>query len=252
MLNEPTIEKLKTLKLHGMVRALEQIQARPSKDLSPSELLGLLVDAEALERENRGMTRRLAVAKLRHPACVEDIDWRHARGLKKSSFLELQSSRWVQGHQNVILTGPTGIGKSWLACALGQKACRDGFSVLYRRASRLFDEIYQSRADGSYPRLLSKVGRCQLLILDDFALSPLEPHARYGLLDLLEERYERASTLITSQLAPEHWHTVIGDATVADAICDRLIHGAHRIILTGESMRKAKSQRKEEDKNENA
>jgi DNA replication protein DnaC len=248
MLNEPTTEKLRGLKLYGMLRAFEQLQAAPDKDLSPLELLGLLVDAEALERENRGLTRRLRYAKLRQPACVEDIDWRHPRGLKKSSFLELQSSRWVQAHQNVILTGPTGIGKSWLACALGQKACRDGFSVRYRRTSRLFDEIYQSRADGSYPKFLAKIGKCQLLILDDFALAPLEPHARYGLLDLLEERYDRASTLITSQLAPEHWHKVIGDATVADAICDRLIHGAHRIALTGDSMRKPKTAEKEDDK----
>jgi DNA replication protein DnaC len=246
VLNETTKDKLRSLKLTGMLSALEQIQASPPQDLSALELLGLLADAELLARENRGLARRLSGAQFRQPATLEDIDWRHPRGLKRPIILELQSSRWVAHHQNVIVTGPTGIGKSWIACALGQKACRDGFTVIYRRASRLFDDILQSRGDGSYPKLLARLAKVQLLIVDDFALAPLEPVARYALLDIFEERHQRGSTLITSQLDPDHWHPVIGDPTVADAICDRLVHNAHRIALNGESIRKTKNQNRKE------
>ena len=246
MLNETTKDKLRSLKLTGMLSALDQIQGSPPKDLTALELLGLLADAELLARENRGLTRRLTGAQFRQPATLEDIDWKHPRGLKRPMILELQSSRWVARHENVIVTGPTGIGKSWLACALGQKACRDGFTVIYRRASRLFDDVVQSRGDGSYAKLLSRLTKVQLLILDDFALAPLESVARYALLDILEERHQRGSMLITSQLDPDHWHPVIGDPTVADSICDRLVNNAHRLPLKGDSMRKIKNHLRKE------
>jgi DNA replication protein DnaC len=161
------------------------------------------------------------------------------RAGRKAVMLDLASSRWVQSHQNVIFAGPTGIGKSWLACALGNKACRDGFSVIYRRASRLFDELAQARADGTYPHLLRRLAKAQVLILDDFAIEPLGAAQRRDLLEVIEDRYKTSSTIITSQLAPDQWHAAIGDATVADSICDRLVHNAHRLNLRGESIRKS-------------
>ncbi len=223
-----------------MAKALRQGLAQPQgKDIAPADLIGLLADAEWLYRENRKLELRLRNAKLRQSACVEDIDYAHARGLSKAVVLDLATSRWAQSHQNIILTGPTGVGKSYIACALGQKACRDGFSVVYRRATRLFDELAQARGDGTYPHLLRRLAKAQVLILDDFGIEPLGPPQRKELLEVLDDRYKTSSTIITSQLEPKDWHSVIGDATAADAILDRLVHNAHRLKLGGDSIRKA-------------
>ena len=242
MLVEQTLEKLNAMKLHGMARSMRHWLEQPKdKNLTPADLLGLLVDAEWVYRENRKLALRLKNAKLRQQACVEDIDYAHSRGLSKAVVLDLASSRWVQNHQNLLITGPTGVGKSYVACALAQKACRDGYSVVYRRMSRLFDELAQARADGTHPHLLRRIAKAQVLILDDFGLENLNAAQRKELLEVLDDRYQSGSTIVTSQLEPKDWHAVIGDATLADAICDRLVHNAHRIKLAGESIRKAES-----------
>lgn len=240
MLVEQTMEKLHAMKLHGMAHALRQwIGAPKEKAIAPADLVGLLVDAEWVHRENRKLQLRLKNAKLRQQACIEDIDYSHARGLAKASVLELAACRWVQQSQNVIVTGPTGVGKSYLACALGQKACREGYAVVYRRVSRLFDELAQARADGTHPNLLRRLAKAQVLILDDFGLEPMTAAHRKELLEVLDDRYKISSTIVTSQLEPKDWHAIIGDETLADAICDRLVHNAHRLKLGGDSMRKA-------------
>lgn len=239
MLVEPTLDKLNAMKLFGMAKYLRQWLEQPKeKALTPAELVGLLVDAEWVYRENRRLELRLQNAKLKQSACVEDIDYAHPRGLSKAVMLDLASSRWAQSHQNIILVGATGLGKSWLACALGQKACRDGFSVIYRRVPRLFDEMAQARADGTYPHLLRRLAKAQVLILDDFGLEPLGSTQRRDLLEVVEDRHKSGSTIVTTQLDTENWHAVIGDATVADSICDRLVHNAHKVKLGGESIRK--------------
>jgi DNA replication protein DnaC len=239
MLMEQTNDKLNLMKLYGMVAALKLYLDQPSDPpISPADLVGLLVDAEWQHRENRKLQLRLKHARFRLPACVEDVDYRAARGVSKAIVLELASSRWVQAHQNVILTGPTGVGKSYLACALGQKACRDGHSVIYRRASRLFDELAIARADGTIPHLLKRLAKAEVLILDDFGLEPLGAAQRKDLLEVLDDRYDTSSTVVTSQLEPKDWHPLIGDPTLADAICDRLVHNAHRLKLGGDSLRK--------------
>lgn len=240
MLVQQTLDKLNAMKLPGMAKYFREWMESPKETpLSPAELVGLMVDAEWVYRENRRLASRLQNAKLKQQACVEDIDYAHPRGLAKAVMLDLASSRWVQANQNIILVGPTGIGKSWLACALGNKACRDGFSVIYRRTSRLFDELAQARADGTYPNLLRRIAKAQVLILDDFAIEPLGAAQRRDLLEVIEDRYKVSSTVITSQLATDQWHAAIGDATVADSICDRLVHNAHRVTLRGESIRKS-------------
>jgi DNA replication protein DnaC len=240
VLVEQTLEKLDSMRLHGMAKALRQWLEQPKgKDISPADLVGLLADAEWLYRENRKLELRLRNAKLKQSACVEDIDYAHARGLSKAVVLDLATSRWAQAHQNIILTGPTGVGKSYIACALAQKACRDGFTVVYRRATRLFDELAQARGDGTYPHLLRRLAKAQVLILDDFGIESLGAQQRKELLEVLDDRYKTSSTIVTSQLEPKDWHSVIGDATLADAICDRLVHNAHRLKLGGDSIRKA-------------
>ncbi len=250
MLVEQTLDTLTVLQLHGMVAAFRQWLARPptQEPLAPADLVGLLADAERTLRDARKLTRRLQQAKFRHQACVEDIDYHHPRGLSKSLMLDLATSRWVAQHHTVILTGSTGVGKSFLACALGHKACRDGYTVVYRRTARLFDELTQARADGSYLAILQRFAKTQVLILDDFALERLGAPDRRMLLDVLEDRYGIAATIVTSQLDADDWHAVIGDDTVADSICDRLVHQAHRIRLTGESMRKPRTPLTEETK----
>ena len=239
MLLNPTLEKLQALKLTGMAQALdEQFKSPDINQLSFEERLGLMIDREATERDNRRLKTRLKKARLRQKACMEDINFRHPRGLKRDQVQQLLSSRWLKEHQNVIITGPTGVGKTWLACALSQKACRDGFSVQYQRLPRLLQDLNLARADGRYPKLMTELAKTDLLVLDDWGLAPLTDTQRRDLLEILEDRHNLKSTLVTSQMSVEHWHELIGDPTLADAILDRLIHNAHRVPLKGESMRK--------------
>jgi DNA replication protein DnaC len=239
MMLHPTIESLKRLRLFGMVRALEeQQQTTEWKGLSFEERLGLLVDRERIEQDNRSMTARLRRARLGQQATIEDVDMRAGRGLDRAVFASLATCSWVSLHQNVLITGATGVGKSWLACAFGHRACREGHSVLYHRLGRLFAELNTARGEGRYLRLLKILAQAELLILDDWGLAPLNGEGLRDLLELLEDRHGRKSTLITSQLPVDHWHEWLGEATLADAIMDRLVHNAHKITLKGDSLRK--------------
>lgn len=245
MLLHPTLEKLQALNLTGMCRALqEQLQMPECAQLSFEERLGLLVDRETTERENRKLAIRLGKAHLRQQAVVEDVDFRHPRGLDRSLMLSLASCQWIRERRNCLITGPTGVGKTFLACALAHKACRDGGGARYARLHRLLDDLALGRADGSYTRRLAALGRLDLLVLDDWGLVPLTDEGRRDLLEILDDRYDRRSTLVASQLPVENWHQALGDPTLADAILDRLVHNAHTIALDGESMRKQKPDRK--------
>ena len=239
MLKHPTLDKLHALKLTGMAAALEDQSATPDiTDLSFEERLGLLVDREMTERDNRRMSSRLRRAKLRHAAILEDIDYRNSRGLDKGLVQSLASCQWVKEHLNVLITGPTGVGKTWLACALAHKACREGYTAQYVRLPRLLRELTIAKGDGQYSKLLTSLAKVDVLILDDWGLMKLSAENRRDLLEVLEDRHGRRSTIATSQLPIEEWHGVIGDATLADAILDRLVHNAYKINLRGESMRK--------------
>lgn len=239
MLKHPTIEKLHALQLTGMLRALQEQAENPEyAPLSFEERLGLLVDRELLERHNRRLSLRLKQARLRQTGVVEDVDFRQARGLDRAHFLTLAGCRWIQQRENCLITGPTGVGKSYLACALGHKACREEHTVQYARTGRLLQELAASRADGSYARRLGALAKLDLLVLDDWGVTPLTAENRRDLLEILDDRYDRRSTLVTSQLPVEHWHEYLDDPTLAEAILDRLVHNAHRIALKGESMRK--------------
>ncbi len=243
MLTEPTLQKLKSLRLDAMAAAWLAQQKDPQvSQLDFDERFGLLVDAESLFRENRRLDRLLREAKLRlSQACVEDIDYPAARRLDRSLIRQLVSGRWIHEHQNVGITGATGTGKTYIACALAQHACRQGFRTLYRRASRLFEEMGLARADGSYVRLLGKFARVEVLVIDDWGLTPVREPERADLLEILEDRYGTRSTIMTSQLDPKRWHDHLGDPTLADAICDRVLHNAHRITLFGPSRRKTET-----------
>ena len=240
MLREPTIEKLQAMRLAAMAAAWdEQVKSREIAALSFDERFALLVDAEWMARENKRVGRALKEAKLRiSGACVEDIQYSARRELDKAVVRQLASCRWVQEHQVVLITGATGTGKTYVACALAQQACRKGFRACYRRAPRLFDELRLARADGSYPRVLSRFARLDVLVIDDFAVAPIADSERRDLLEVLEDRHGTRSTIITSQLDPKHWHAYLGDPTTADAICDRVLHAAHRLALKGPSKRK--------------
>ena len=239
MLNQPTIETLRQLKLTGMVKAFqEQQEDQNLRALDFEERLGLMVERERIEQENRLMENRLRRAKLGQSAPYENLDLRISRGLDKSLIASLSTCSWIRSHHKLIITGPTGVGKSYLACALGHKACREGLSVIYQRAGRLFYELGISRGDGRYLRQLKSLGQAELLILDDWGLAPLQDEQRRDLLELAEERHSRKSTLIVSQIPIEKWHDLIGESTIADAVLDRLVHNAHKISMKGDSMRK--------------
>lgn len=239
MLIEQTKQKLSTLKLTGMLEAFEQQRTQPDTHaLSFEERLGLLVDREMISRENKRLERLLRAAKLRVNACIEEIDYRHPRGLNRSSMASLASCDWIQQQLNLCITGATGTGKTWLACALGNQACRQGHSVRYLRVPRLFEMLRIAHGDGSYPRLMNQLAKMDLLILDDWGLQKLNGPQRNDLMEIIEDRYKLRSTLIASQLPMDHWHDYVGEATLADAILDRLLHNAHRLLLEGESMRK--------------
>lgn len=238
MMHHPTLEKLTALRLNGMKEALCEQQDMPDiEELDFEERLGLLVDRELTAREDRQLKTRLRTARLRQQAAIEDLDYRHPRGLDKSLMRDLASCQWIKKHLNLLMTGPTGVGKTWIACALAHKACRSGFTAQYYRLSRLFDELSYAHADGRYPLLMKKLARTDVIVLDDWGLTKITAPQRRDLLEVLDDRHDRRSTLITSQLPVEHWHKIIGNPTLADAILDRLVHNAYRVHLKGESMR---------------
>jgi DNA replication protein DnaC len=243
VLTEPTMGKLKSMRLHALGEAWTAQQKDPeSQKLSFDERLGMLVDAEWLARENKRLGRLLKEAKLRiGNACVEDIDYPPRRELEKSTIRQLATCRWIAEHQNIVITGMTGTGKTYLACALAQQACRKGYRAIYRRATRLNEELALAHADGTYSILLARLARADVLVIDDWGLAPPKDQERRDLLEVLEDRCGDRSTLLTSQVPTTKWHDYIGDPTVADAVCDRLLHNAHRIVLKGPSRRKEDS-----------
>lgn len=246
MLNHPTLERLRALHLTGMADALREQLEKPLPDLDFESRLGMLVDQEWIVRENRRLKRRLHQAKLQQSACIEDIDYQKARGLIKSKINELSRGQWIRQRLNLLITGSTGCGKTYLACALAHRACLDGFTSRYYRLPRLWGDLKIARADGTYPQLLAQLAKIDLIILDDWGLVAPDIDQRRDLLEILDDRYQKKSTLITSQLPITHWHEHLNDATLADAILDRLVHNSIRLELTGESMRKNQKSLQEE------
>jgi DNA replication protein DnaC len=238
MLVHPTLDLLASLGLHGMAKAFQDLEAQPEAGaLRHAEWLALLLDREVTTRRQKRFEARARAARLRHQASVEDVDFRAARGL----FLKLASCEWIRARHGLLLTGPTGVGKSWLACALGHKACREDLSVAYHRAPRLFAALALARGDGRYAKVLRGLARVDLLILDDWGPERLDDQQRRDLLEIVEDRHERRSTIVTSQLPVDRWYEIIGNPTIADAVLDRLVHNAYRIELTGESLRKRRA-----------
>jgi DNA replication protein DnaC len=241
VLTHPMLDQLAQLGLSGMAQAFAELEAfGEGATLTHADWLGLLVDREVTYRRDKRLAARLRHARLRHQADVEDVDYRTPRGLDRGAFHKVASGEWIDAHDNMILCGPTGVGKSWLACALGNKACRDNRSVLYQRVPKLFADLALARGDGRYARIMRSLTGVQLLILDDWGLDPLDSGACRDLYEILEERYGRRSTILTSQIPVDKWHEVIGDPTYADAILDRLVHNAHRIDLAGDSLRRTR------------
>lgn len=241
MLTIPTLQKLRGMKLDGMAKGFEQQLSNPEYASLPfEERLGLLVDLEATERQNKALKTRLTQAKFRQKASVEDLDFRSRRGINKSQILSLASCNWIQEHQNILISGATGVGKSYLACALGHRACMNGYRVRYFRLSKLFHELKIARGEGTYIKAMKSIARFNVIILDDWGLSVLNEQERSDILEIMEDRHGVRSTIVTTQLPVEKWHEVIGNPTIADAILDRLVHNAHNLVLEGESMRKMK------------
>jgi len=233
------MEKLVNLRLYGMASTFHAQQESPdTQQLTFDERFALLVDAQYLWKQNRALLRRLKAAKLKERATIEDVDYHHPRGLDRKLFRTLASSEWVRQKLNLMLTGPTGIGKTWIGCALAQKACRDGFSVVHKKISELFRDLAVGHADGSIGRMLVRLAQVDVLLLDDFAMAPLKDSERRDFLEICDDRYQRRSLILTSQMPVAHWHEQIGDPTIADSILDRILHNAYRIELNGESMRK--------------
>jgi DNA replication protein DnaC len=242
MLNEQTLEKLYAMKLNGMAEAFaEQLQQANIDELVFEERIGLLVDRQWIWKEDRRMKRLLKNAKFKINACIEDIDYKSPRGIDKSVILRLASCDWIKHAQNIIVIGATGVGKTYLACALANRACRSGYCAFYARAPRLFQDLAIARADGSYAKLMNKLAKAKVLIIDDLGLTPMTDSERRDLLEIIEDRHGLSSTIVASQLPVESWHDNIGDPSIADAILDRLVHNAHRINLKGDSMRKKRS-----------
>lgn len=242
MLTQPTIEKLNAMKLTAMAKAFEtQIQCPDMAQLSFEERFGLIVDYQMTALENRRMQNRLKTAKLRLSATIEDLDFRNDRNLDRSTIMSLAQNQWVRNHHNILVTGPTGSGKSYLACALAQKACRDGHTVLYQRVPRLLQDILVARHDGRYHKIMNQVVKCEVLVLDDLLISPLSREEQKELLEIVEDRYDRKATIVTSQLAVKSWHASMQDPTLADAILDRLVHNGYKVEISGANMRKKKT-----------
>ena len=241
MLMHPTLDLLHTLGLHGLAKGFKEMAGNAgAATLEHAEWLGLLLEFETTLRRDKRFAARARAAKLRQSATIEDIDFKTPRGLDRALFLKLATGGWIKAHQNLIITGPCGVGKSWLACALGNKACRDDHSVLYRRATRLFQELALARGDGRYPKLLKEIAKAHLLIIDDWGPEPLSPDNARDLLEIVEDRHGRGAILITSQVPVDRWHDIIANPTLADAVLDRIVHNAHRITLSGDSLRKAR------------
>lgn len=246
MLNHATLDKMQAMKLTGMADMLDrQMRSGDHAALTFEERLGMLVDAEWDAREGRKLTRRLQTARLRYPASIEDLDYATPRGLDRQVILALATGHWIHEHQGLLVTGPTGIGKSYLACAFVERACRSGYTARYVRMPRLLQELAVSRGDGTYGKALVRLAKLDLLAIDDWLLAPLKDPERRDLLEVIEDRYDRSSTLIATQLPLKSWHEAIGEASLADAICDRLVHGAHTITLKGPSMRQVRTAPKE-------
>ena len=244
MLTHPTLDLLHGLGLHGMAKGFKDLDAQSeARSLEHAEWLALLLVHEKTLRQQKRFESRARTAKLRHTACVEDVDYRAIRGLDRALFLKLAAGDWIRARNNLLVTGPCGVGKSWLACALGNKACRDDFAVAYHRVPRLFTALALGRADGRYTKMLRAIARLDLLILDDWGPEALTPDQARDLLEIVEDRYDKGSLIITSQIPVDRWHDLIGTPTLADAILDRIVHNAHRLQLKGDSLRKQRALR---------